>query len=164
MKIILAFEDAELTPQEKQSILLSNLYGIVPDNIQTAFAKASWFLNGGKENEEETSEALSRVYSCSKDANFIFSAFRQTHNVDLETVQMHWWKFFALFMDLGQDTTFCQLIGLRKRIKNGTATKEEKKAAREMGSIFEIPETDDRTLEEKEQEAEFLRLVKGNAK
>jgi hypothetical protein len=44
-------------------------------------------------------------------------------------------------------------------VKTGKATKEERQAAREMGNLFEVPEIDNRSLEEKEQEAEFLRLV-----
>jgi predicted membrane GTPase involved in stress response len=72
---------------------------------------------------------------------------------------MHWWKFLALFMDLGSETTFCNLVGLRKRVKNGTASKEEKQAAREMGDLFEIPEPDTRTPDERDQEQAFLALV-----
>jgi len=65
----------------------------------------------------------------------------------------------ALFMDLGQDTTFCQLISLRKRVKTGKATKEEREIAREMGDVFDIPDYDDRTLEEKEAERLFLEAM-----
>lgn len=161
IKIIMAFEDNELTPQEKQLILLANLYSVVPNNLQAALDRANWFLNGGKEqsNSNEANE-VHRVYSFSKDANFIYAAFRQTHGIDLTTAQLHWWTFLALFMDLGQDTTFCQLTALRKRIKTGKATKEERTAAREMGEVFDLPEVDDRSLDEKEAEANFLAKVR----
>jgi len=161
IKIITAFEDNELTPQEKQLILVNNLYSVVPGDLQAALDRANWFLNGGKEksNADGTQENH-RVYSFSKDANFIYAAFRQTHGIDLTTAQLHWWVFLALFMDLGQDTTFCQLTALRKRIKTGRATKEERAAAREMGEVFDLPEVDDKTLDEKEAEAEFLAKVK----
>ena len=155
----MAFEDSELTPQEKQIILLSNLYPICPDNTQVALERAMQFLNSGKVGDDGEGESSPRLYSFSKDAGFIFSAFRQTHGIDLETAQLHWWKFLTLFMDLGSETTFCQLVGMRSRIKKGTATKEERAAAREMGDLFEVPEIDDRTLEEKEKENEFMRLV-----
>lgn len=161
LKIIMAFEDNELTPQEKQLILLGNLYSVVPDDLQVALERANWFLNGGKEtdNADDVIENH-RVYSFSKDANFIYAAFRQTHGIDLGAAQLHWWTFLALFMDLGQDTTFCQLTALRKRLKTGKATKEERAAAREMGEIVNLPEIDDRTLGEKELEDEFLRKVR----
>ena len=160
LRIILAFEDETLTGFEKQAILLSNLYQAQPENIQAAIDQANVFLNGGKVGEEDDGIPRPRLYSFSKDADFIFAAFRQTHGIDLQKTELHWFEFLALFMDLGSETTFSSLIGLRKRIKNGTASKEERQAAREMGEAFEIPEPDTRTLAEKEQEQEFMKLVK----
>jgi hypothetical protein len=159
--VILAFEDTDLVSAEKQMVLLGNLYKEQPTNIQVAIEKGFKFLNGGQNGEEEEKEDLPlRLYSFEKDANFIFAAFKQTHGIDLENVDyLHWWKFLALFMDLGSETTFCQLVGLRKRVKTGKASKEEKAMAHEMGDIFDIPEPDNRTYEEKAQESEFLRLV-----
>ena len=158
LRTILACEDPELTPLEKQRVMLENLYLEPPHDLRKAFEQAVKFLNGG-ENQED-SDGL-RLYSFDKDARWIFSAFRQTHGIDLETAELHWWKFLALFMDLGSDTAFCGLVHLRKRLKTGKATKEEKQAAREMGDLIDVPELDTRTLEEREQEAEFMRLVKG---
>lgn len=160
LRTMAAFEDNELTGLEKQHIMLSNLFPVLPDDVNAALEKANWFLNGGAV-AEETAEYHPRVYSFVKDANFIFSAFRQTHNIDLQTAELHWWVFLALFMDLGADTTFCNLTSLRKRVKTGKATKEEKQQAREMGAAFDLPDIDNRTLDEKEKEAEFLRLVRG---
>lgn len=157
LTIILACEDGELTPQEKQIILLSRLFVQLPQDTRLAAQQAVIFLNGGKAADEET-EPL-RLYSFERDANLIFAAFRQTHGIDLQKDTLHWWQFLALFMDLGQDTTWCQLVGLRKRVKTGKATKEERQAAREMGGLFDVPEVDTRTLDEKEAEAEFLRKV-----
>jgi hypothetical protein len=157
--VILAFEDDQLTNAEKQMIMLQNLYPEPIEDVKTAFEQGMKFLDGGKVNEEEDNGP--RLFSFEKDASLIFSAFRQTHGIDLETAELHWWKFLALFMDLGADTAFCNLVGLRKRVKNGTASKEEKAMAREMGDMFDVPEPDTRTPEEREQEAEFMRMVNG---
>jgi hypothetical protein len=154
----MAFEDPELTPQEKQVILLSSVYVTVPQDVRQAIEKAHLFLNGGAISEHE-SDGI-RLYSFAKDANLIYAAFKQTHGIDLQTAQLHWWQFLALFMDLGQDTTFCQLVALRKRLKTGKASKEEKQAAREMSEMIDVPELDERSLEEKELEADFMRKVK----
>jgi len=160
LKIIMAFEDNELTPQEKQLILLGNLYSVVPNDLNVALDRANWFLNGGKDNATDANEENPRVYSFAKDGNFIYAAFRQTHGIDLATAQLHWWMFLALFMDLGQDTTFCQLTALRKRLKTGKASKEDKAAAFAMGDVIDLPDVDRRTLDEKELENEFLRKVR----
>lgn len=159
LRAILAFEDESLVNTEKQIILLDNLYPVMPSNISEALRLAGLFLNGGKENDDSV-EQQPRLYSFSKDANLIYAAFKQTHGIDLaDTEYLHWWKFLALFMDLGSDTAFCNLVGLRKRVKAGTATKDERKSAREMGDLFDVPEFDNRSLEEKEQEAKFLQML-----
>lgn len=158
LKIILAFEDPELTPQEKQIILLSMLFVKVPPVTQETFESAMWFLNGGAQNKNEDAAPM-RLYSFEKDASFIFAAFKATHDIDLQKVDLHWWQFLALFMDLGSETTFCQLTALRKRLKTGKATKEEKQAAQEMRTLIDLSEIDTRTLEEKEIEADFFRKV-----
>jgi hypothetical protein len=158
--VILAFEDDQLTGYEKQMIMLENLYPQPIEDVQAALEMGMKFLDGGKVGEDEDSGP--RLFSFEKDANLIFAAFRQTHGIDLQNIEyLHWWSFLALFMDLGADTAFCNLVGLRKRVKSGKATKEERETAREMGDMFDVPEIDDRTLEEKEKEAEFLRLVGG---
>lgn len=157
LRIMLAFEDAELTNQEKQVILLSSLFVTLPPDLKSAIASANWFLNGGNESKEETDAP--RLFSFTKDAQLIYSAFRQTHGIDLSTANLHWWQFLALFMDLGQDTTFCQLVALRKRIKTGKATKEERAMASAMGELFDVPDVDTRTLEQKDAERRFFELV-----
>jgi hypothetical protein len=161
LRVILAFEDEGLTGYEKQLILLVNLYPQPPHDLKAALEMGLRFLDGGKESVEGEIDASPRLYSFSKDAGYIFSAFQQTHGIDLEVAELHWWKFLALFMDLGSETTFCNLVSLRKRVKSGKATKDERAAAREMGEAFEIPEPDTRTGEERENEDEFMRALEG---
>lgn len=153
LKIITAFEDGELTDVEKQMILIKILYKEVPVSLEQAILKGIKFLNGGKDEAKE--ESGPRLYSFEQDASYIMAAFKQTHNIDLDTADLHWWKFMALFMDLGPDTTFSNLVSLRKRIKTGKATKEERQAAREIWDIFNIPEH--HTIEEREAEDDFMR-------
>lgn len=158
LRALMAYEDNDLTSQEKQMILLANIYYEVPENIPEAIKQAVWFLDGGKDDTESSSDSV-RVMSWNKDASLIFAAFRQTHGIDLTTADLHWWQFLALFMDMGQDTAFCQLTSLRSRVKKGKATKEEREAARNMGDAFDVPDLDTRTLEEKEKDALFNRLL-----
>ncbi|MFH1301185.1 MAG: bacteriophage Gp15 family protein [Planctomycetota bacterium] len=162
IRVILAFEDSELTDQEKCAVMLQNLYPEIPDDTQGAVDQALKFLNGGRSDEEQSDETSLRLYSFEKDADFIFAAFRQTHGIDLETVRIHWWVFLALFADLGSETTFCNLIALRRRVKTGTASKEERALARELNDLVYLQEVDTRTPEEREKEIEFMRLVKGH--
>ena len=156
---ILCFEDNDLTQYEKTAVMLNNLYFNLPADVPAALERAQWFLNGGKEQDEDGKDSA-RVYSFGKDAELIYAAFHQTHRIDLETADLHWWKFMALFMDLGSDTTFCNLVSLRSRVFSGKATKEERATANAMGEMFKLPQVDTRTLSEREAEAEFMRLIR----
>lgn len=165
LRVIMAFEDPELAQIEKQIILLNNLYLISPDDPEKALSVGLKFLDGGKEKfEDEEPSSSPRVFSFSKDADLIFAAFQQTHGIDLSAVEyMHWWKFLALFLDLG-DTTFCNLVGLRKRIKTGKATAEDRQIASEIGDMLYIPDVDDRSIEERDKADEFLRELEEGKK
>lgn len=153
LRVYLAFEDDDLAAREKIMILLANLYPETPDDIEGAIMQGLKFLNCGEEAKNETDAP--RLYSFTKDASLIFAAFHQTHGIDLETAEMHWWKFWALFMDLGADTAFCNLVSLRKRVNEGTATKEERRAVQKMGAAFDVPQH--HSPEEKAAAAEFWR-------
>jgi hypothetical protein len=157
LRVLLAFEDNGLTMLEKQMVLVENLFVETPAEIAEAGRAAIAFLDGGGDDEKEDSTGGGlRLYSFSKDANIIYAAFQQTHGIDLQKAQLHWWQFLALFMDMGADTTFCNLIGLRKRVKTGKASKEEKQVAQDMGSMFEVPDIDMRSLAEREADADFM--------
>ena len=167
LRIILAFEDNDLTWLEKQAVLLENLYAEQPpdDDIQEAIRQGVKFLDGGdtEDSEEDKAKPMSerRLYSFSKDGRFIFTAFQQTHGIDLQNTEyLHWWHFLTLFLDLGSETLFCSLVGLRKRVNTGKATKEERAVAREMGDVFTVPQLDTRPIEQKEREREFVNQVK----
>lgn len=163
IEIITAFEDPDLSDNEKAMVLIGRLYKEKPQDLQEAISKGVKFLDGGEDQSDSPSSHQGmRLYSFTKDARIIYAAFRQTHGIDLQTERLHWWQFLALFMDLGAETTFSNLVNLRRKVKTGKATKEERKAAREMGDMFEIPDTDTRTLEEKIAADKFMRLLKGN--
>lgn len=166
LRIIMAFDDPDLTGVEQRAILLSNLYPQPVENAQQALEQGVKFLNGGEDQSAgDQAGAGIKLYSFRQDARYIFAAFRQTHGIDLEEVDhLHWWKFLALFMDLGSETTFCNLVSLRKRIKTGKASKEEKRIYQEMRAVIEIEEPERLTAEERAQEEEFLRLVKEGLK
>lgn len=142
---ILDFENPDLTAEEKGILLMRRLYREpLPENMSEALRLGIKFLNGGKDEVEDNpfSEHY-RLYSFEKDAGLIYAAFRQTHGIDLQKETLHWWVFLALFQDLGADTAFCSLINLRRRVKSGEASKEEREHALKMGEAFDLPETEE---------------------
>lgn len=158
LKTLLAFEDAELTTSEKTSIMFDNLVDEETYEVSEELAiELIGFLNGGKPSEPDEDDNY-RLYSLSIDAELIFAAFRQTHGIDLQSVSMHWWIFLALFMDLGADTAFCNLVSMRKRYQKGTLTKEERRAVADIKN-FHLPNNEQLTLDELEAIDTFNKLA-----
>ena len=107
----------------------------------------------GEENENNE-ENVKRLYSFSKDDSYIYTGIRQSHNIDLNSIEyLHWWNFVYLFLDIGQDCMFNQLVYYRKRKNEGKLTKDEKKVYISMRKILDLD------YEEDDEENEFMRQL-----
>ena len=72
-----------------------------------------WFYQCGEsEQKEEDKNKRQRcqrrnsrdpAYSFAQDAPYIYAAFKEQYGIDLTEVEMHWWKFMALFESLNED-------------------------------------------------------------
>lgn len=162
LNIILAFEDTELTDYEKRIVMLGLLYKEVPDNIREAIRLGVKFLNCGEEDKQEASNAeTKRVFSFNKDAKYIYTAIKQTHDVDLESIEyLHWWKFYYMFLDINEDCFFSRILYYRNQRNHGKLTKEEREYCAKIHDILELPHTE--TSEEKAAKSDFMRLL-GNS-
>ena len=98
------------------------------------------------------------MYSFVQDGPYIYSAMLQTHGIDLQTVEMHWWKFRMLFLDLHADTTFQRMVSLRNRREKGLLTKEEKRLWLDLAELLELREPDP---ERDRAQAEFEQRMRG---
>lgn len=140
LRIIQAFEDESLMEHEKLSVLLMLLYPKPPENTPVAIKQGLKFINLGKEADASKLKQL-QVYSLEKDSAYIFTAFKSTFNIDLDTTEyLHWWKFRSLFADLGRDCFFNTLVSLRSRKNSGKLTKDEKEFVQRNADIITLTE------------------------
>lgn len=112
-----------------------------------------WFYRCGKElansNNVNTENKSKQVYSYEFDDNYIYSAFLQQYNVDLQDVEyLHWWKFRAMFDGLSKDTKIVEIMGYRAIDLRTIKDKEEKKRIKKLKELYKLP--DMRTREQKE--------------
>lgn len=164
LNIILAFEDTELLDIDRIEIMLELLYGKdnIPENLDKAIEKAILFLDCGEQGKEKNNTGkANRLYSFSKDAKYIYSAIKQTHNIDLENIEyLHWWKFVYLFLDLNPECFFCKVLELRNKKNKNKLNQEERKLYLELYEILELDNSTIYTEEEQEEIDEFMRLLK----
>ncbi len=158
LKIILAFEDEDLTIEEKYYIMLMRLYGSIPNNAEEAIRKAILFLDCGEDRTSKDDDKP-RIYSFSKDAKYIYSAIEMScPGIDLENVEyLHWWKFYYKFFDIKEGTTFSNIISLRDKKNRGKLSQEEKTLFIDSREILDL-EYDG---EPSEEESKFMKLFNG---
>lgn len=129
------------------------------DELEVLFDGFLWFYSLGKktdginkikEEDEKESEFTnsSLIYSFEHDWAYIYSAFMECYNINLFTVNLHWWEFKALFEGLNQKCLFSRIMSFRSMKITSKMSKDEKKYYRTMKNIYALP--DERTVEEKE--------------
>lgn len=116
-----AFNDPNLSTNEKTLIMLNNLYvdnWMEFGNVEEAIRKASWFIDWGKEYKEP--ENAPKLMDWEQDYNLIISAVNNKVNViDVRELDfMHWWTFLGYFSDRGE-CQFSSITDLREKIAKG---------------------------------------------
>jgi hypothetical protein len=161
LKIIMAFEDKELTSIEKAMILLELLYIDKPKDIQTALEKGVLFLDCGEERRGgEESGDTSRKYSFAHDEKYIFAGVNKALNGKLSTGDfVHWWEFVLAFMDLPEDCLMSKIIYYRTQHAKGKLTREEQEVWAKNRDLFELPV--EMTAEEETTLNDFMQRLKG---
>lgn len=142
--IISAFMDDGLADEEKAFICLKILYKdtIPENNIEQAYKKACWFLNGGKfEDIDENSNNKPQLvlYNWEKDEQIIFSAINKVAGREVRAdAYLHWWTFLGLFNEIGEGS-FATIVNIRqKKAKHKKLEKWEQEFYREHKDMIDL--------------------------
>lgn len=153
----LLMQDNTISKKEKiaQAIRLYYPNFLKITDFNKAIEDIIWFYNGGKElgnsRKKNKEEKRTQIYSYEFDDEYIYSAFMQQYNIDLQDIEnLHWWKFKALFSGLSENTKIVEIMGYRainlKKIKD----KEKRNKYKKLKELYALP--DMRSREEKERD------------
>ena len=130
-------------------------------DFEKAFEDIIWFYTCGKSDfskiqKDDTKKAKTqneeKIYDYEYDDQYIYSAFIETYQMDLQEIDyLHWWKFKAMFNSLNKDTKIVEIMGYRAIDLSKIKDKEEKARYRKLKKIYKLP--DMRT--EAQKEADF---------
>lgn len=104
-----------------------------------------WFYQCGKAEEQKQSQ----IYSFTHDTDYIYAAFMEQYGIDLNAVELDWWKFSAMFAGLKEDCLISKIMGYRATDTVGM-NKEQKKFYKKMKDVYKLPgnmSEEDRALE-----------------
>lgn len=157
IKFELLMQDNKLNEEEKVKLAL-NLYYNLNDitDIKKAVEDIIWFYKGGKKEIENVDKEVKKsnskekqIYSYEFDAEYIYSAFMEQYNIDLNSIKyLHWWKFKALFNSLNENVLFSKIMGYRAMDLSKIKDKSMKKQYKKLQELYKLP--DMRTEQEKE--------------
>ena len=107
---------------------------------------------------EETVEAILNFYRCGKppekhsgggdekavfsydfDDGYIYAAFMEQYGIDLNDVNLHWWKFRALFQSLNADCMFVKILGYRSMSITSKMSTAERNFYQKMKKLYALP-------------------------
>lgn len=118
--------------------------------IEGAVEAALWFYRCGQDAPEVESKGGPRSYSFEVDAETIFADFWRFYNIDLSSVELHWWTFRALLAELPEDSGYKKRIYYRTCDLKGLPKAEQARIKR-IRKLIAIEETKQNkmTLEER---------------
>lgn len=119
LTIFEAFEDSELSDQDKAKVMLNLLYEEIPINVEKAMAKAIWFLDGGQQYQSVTNNK--KIMDWTQDQSMIFSAVNKVAGCETrEKEYIHWWTFLGYFNEINEGL-FTTVISIRQKKNKGKA-------------------------------------------
>ena len=120
LTILMAFEDEELTNEEKAFVCLNNFYvdfeNIPKDCFQEAYEKAIEFIDHGS---SKGNGSQIRTMCWEQDAPIIFPAINHVAGYEVRSADyLHWWTFLGMFMEI-KDSTCSTVMALRQKKARG---------------------------------------------
>lgn len=117
-------------------------YPVMPQDTEKALDKLIWFYSCGKEhlNNKGHVDTSSRYYDFDYDDDYIFAAFMQQYNIDLENIEyLHWWKFNAMFKALPDSCEIVKIMGYRSIKIDSKMSDGERKFYTKMKRLHALP-------------------------
>ena len=126
----LMLSDPKVPQEMKLPLALSYLYKAPVPDLKKAVDGLMWFYRCGAPEEKPDAggggNSHDRAYDFEADAPDIYAAFMQTYGIDLNSAELHWWKFRALFFGLPEDCKIVKIMGYRTMDLHGLKGAEKK--------------------------------------
>ena len=147
----LLMQDPNIEKEDKvlQALVLfySNPQTVNQIGLHKAIDNILWFYRCGKEETKK----VKQIYSYEFDDKYIYSAFLDQYNINLQRVEyLHWWEFKSMFDGLKDDNKIVKIMGYRAIDLSKIKDKDEKKRYMKLKQQYALP--DMRSEEEKEQD------------
>ena len=160
LRILVAYQDAELDEYEKAEVLIRCLYKEELENIENideALKEAVWFLNGGSYEEAVSGPKL---MDWEQDEKMIFSSVNKVAGKEVRSEEyIHWWTFLGYMQEI-EEGLFMTVINVRRKKATGKKLDKYEKEFYEK-NIDLVKIKPKYTEKEKKEQEELLRMLRG---
>ena len=146
VQLVLLFEDKAITDNMRANILIGLLFGNedgsvreFPESAEELQECLNWFLTGWSHDNTRGNEDQRKLMDYDIDQGRIYADFLRFYGIDLETADMHYWKFCWLLWNLPhEDSSFMQVIEIRTKKPRKGASTEEKEAIKKGHEVYDL--------------------------
>lgn len=140
----LLMQDNSMGDKDKMLMALKLYYPVIPKNLNEAIEQMLWFYRCGKDVRKSKGNGKGKsgtqIYSFEHDDDYIYAAFMDQYNIDLQDIEyLHWWKFKAMFKSLKEDNEIVKIMGYRSMDLSKIKDKEEKAYYKKMQELYKLP-------------------------
>lgn len=173
VQIALLMEDDLVPDNLKMAILIELLFGNedgttrdFPQGPEELAECWKWFINGWSyDNEVEGDNQNLRLMDYNVDQGRIYADFLQIYGIDLETTEMHWWRFQWLLWNMPpRQSSFLQVIDIRKREPSKNASLEEKKIIERGKAVYGLQQKKKKLTSEEEKKIDEVDALREEMK
>lgn len=155
----LLMQDSSIGAEDKIITALELYYPVIPENINEAIEQMLWFYRCGKEITSSKGngkgKSVTQIYSFEHDDAYIYAAFMDQYNIDLQDIEyLHWWKFKAMFNSLKEDIKIVKIMEYRSIDLSKIKDKEQKAYYKRMKDLYKLPDNISNSEKEKLKEIE----------
>lgn len=144
VQISLLMDDETVNERVRTQLMLQLLFGDedgnvtkCPETVEDIEECLSFFMNGWNHDNNSSQEQKERIMDFNIDQGRIFADFMHFYHIDLETTEMHWWKFCWLLWNMPHEqSSFMQVIDIRTKKPRNGASFEEKRAITKGKEIY----------------------------
>ena len=160
LRILVAYQDVNLTPYERVEVLLTCLYVEPIENIkdlENAVKQAIWFLNGGNYDEPVSGP---KIMDWEQDEQLIFSSVNKVAGKEVRSVEyIHWWTFLGYMQEIEEGLLTSVLTIRRKKATGKKLEKYEKEFYEKNVELVKLKPK--YTEQEQKEKDELLRKLRG---
>jgi hypothetical protein len=160
LKILIAFDDPELEPVEKEYVCLCILYEdfeeIPKEDYAEAYKAALAFIDGGADG----GDSGPRTMDWEQDARILFPAVNRVAGCEVRSLDyLHWYTFTGYFMEI-RNSVYATVLNLRQKKAKGKKLEKHEKEFWNANKKLCVLQTK-LTKEEKEEKARLLAMLGG---